>query len=154
MKRDANSVLRLHAIERMRQRSIPSRDMEQTLTFVRDECEPRMSSEAWVTSCLLTKGVDERLWPVLTILYCGWERATVEVSPHPRWSSGPGHSGAREWVEAGMPKPEQCVVERIAGAVTLQVAAAMCGMSYAVVRRMRGAALMVVAENLAKRGDE
>lgn len=152
MRRTAEQVLRAHVIERMRRASVASRDMEASLTRVDESTHPRMGEDAWTESCRLTRGVDPRLWSVLTVYFTEWDegapaRMAQEAMPPPRFSPGPGDSGAREWAEAG--QPGDAVITRVCAAVSFQMACARVGMGYAEGRKLRYAALLQVAENIA-----
>jgi hypothetical protein len=170
MTRTAEQELRRHARERHRRAAVASQDMEAAMTLVRDDAEPRMSHEQWVTSLGLMRGVGpvdekerESFWRMLELYYCGRHedapaRRRQEVTPHPRFSPGPGDTGAREWAatlpvwpEDDEPPSSGAMVAGIAAAMTLHEAADKVGIGPRAANRLHWDALAQVAENQARK---
>lgn len=149
MRRSAEQIMRAYVIERMRRASVQSRDMEAALSRVDESTHPRMSEDAWTESCRLTRGIDPRLWAVMTVYWCGWdERANEKQGAAARgetkfWPHEAGEFGL------SVGRDETAVVSQTATQMTFQQACFVAGVSYAEGRRMRYAALMKVSENLA-----
>lgn len=76
----AREILHFHAIERYLRKGVKSLTLE---PYTRPTC-PRMSHDAWVTSCLLTAGVDARVLDVLGVWLCeakgtAWETTILKI---------------------------------------------------------------------------
>ena len=153
MRRSADQVMRAYVVERMRRASVQSRDMEVALTRVDESTHPRMSEEMWIESCLLTKGADERLWPILEEFFAGWDedgqrrqsRAAEGASKF--WPMGIGEYGL------SVGRDEEPVVTQTAVGLTYQEACARAGVGAREGRKWWRDAIDVIGERLAARGE-
>ncbi len=128
----ASDVLKAHARERYLRTAIKSIDHEQDPS----SAVPRMSAEAWIESCLLTRGVDQVTLDMLGAHSCenaGWHWDKVAV------------------VIQGV--TQEVLKERAPVPLTLRQAAARAGLActYAEARARQLQALSVVQENMFRR---
>jgi hypothetical protein len=128
----ASEVLRRHAVERMLRVGTKSIDHAQDP----NSAAPRMSSEAWVSSLLLVRGVDSEILDVLGVqqtLAAGWtwREVLVEVQG-----------------EATEVRVERCTIT-----LTLVQSAALLGLerTYHELRQARAKAVSQVTENMIRR---
>jgi hypothetical protein len=131
MRLSATEILRRHAIERYMRAGIRSVTLDEDRGG-----PPRMSESAWVTSCLLVRGVPALVLDVLGVRECEAEESTwceeaLEVM------------GVATWVPTS----------QVARPLSLVQAAARLGLAleYEQLKQMRQAALAVVTENLLAR---
>lgn len=133
MKLTPTDILNRHARERFLRRAVRSANLDGDLA----SGAPRMSLGAWVESCALVAGVDERILDVLGAREC----------------LAAGTSWVVEGVEVqGQTWPIQ--LEQVAEPPTLAQAARMLGLRVprADLKAMRLEAIQRIAENLLRRG--
>ena len=161
MKRDANSILQAHVIERIRRQSVSSQDMEAAMGETpRADSMPRMGEEEWLRSLALVRrdpetgeGIEPRLWAILEVYYAGWDedgqrrqsRAAEGSSRY--WPMGMGE----HVISVG--ESEVSVLAQTAVGLTYQEACVRVGVGPRDGRKWWRDALEVIGERLTARGE-